>query len=92
MMNNSILGAINQGTGAQITQNLQNLKGIADILRASQNPQQLIAIAAQKNPLFQQAQKIADQYGGNYDVAFYELCNQYGINPNEVMSALRGIM
>lgn len=92
MMNNSILGAVNKEQGVLATQNLQKLKEIATLLKASQNPMELIALAAQRNPLMKQLQDTLNQYGGNSDLAFTETCKRYGINPNEVMSSLQGII
>lgn len=70
-------------------QTLENLKQILQILRVSKNPTELIAIAANQNPMMRKLQQVANQYGGDYNRAFVNICQQNNLNPDEVMSALQ---
>lgn len=70
-------------------QTLQNLKQILQLFRASKNPTELIAMAANQNPMMRKLQQIANQYGGDYNRAFVNICQQNNLNPDEVMSALQ---
>ena len=72
-------------------QTLQNLKQILQLLRASKNPNELLMMAANKNPMMRQLQQIGNQYGGDYDKAFADICRQNNLDPSEVMGALRGV-
>jgi hypothetical protein len=54
-----------------------------------QNPNAALQMLAQQNPMIQQAQQIAAQYGGDYNKAFVGLCQQYGYDPNEIMAQIQ---
>ena len=72
-------------------QTLQNLKQILQLLRASKNPNELLMMSANKNPMMRQLQQIGNQYGGDYDKAFVDICRQNNLDPSEVMGALHGV-
>lgn len=72
-------------------QTLQNLKDILGLLRASKNPSELIMLAANKNPMMRQLQQIGNQYGGDYNRAFADICRQNNLDPGEVMGALQSV-
>jgi len=43
----------------------------------------------QNNPKYQQAMKLVEQAGGDPQKAFYNLANQMGINPDEIIGMMR---
>lgn len=55
-----------------------------------QNPAMLQS-AVMQNPAFQQAQQIAAAFNGNYGQAIQSLCQQNGIDANELMEQLRNL-
>ena len=65
---------------------------MAQALKASQNPSYAIQTIAQQNPLLKQVQNIGQRYGGDYNKAFIDVCRQNGIDPNEIMSQLQGLV
>ena len=74
-------------------QSFQIPDGVKQMVRAAksvQNPAMLQS-AVMKNPAFQQAQQIAAAFNGNYDQAIQSLCQQNGIDANELMEQLRNL-
>jgi hypothetical protein len=43
----------------------------------------------QNLPQYQQAMQLVQQSGGNAQAAFYKLAQQRGVDPNEILNALR---
>jgi hypothetical protein len=43
----------------------------------------------QNNPQYQQAMQIVQQAGGDPKKAFYQMANQMGVNPDEIMGMLK---
>ena len=73
-----MLQALNSGRIAQT---------IAPIKRAMNmmNPQ----TALMQNPNYQRAMQLVQQNGGDAQKAFYALANQYGLDPAEILNALK---
>lgn len=59
-------------------------------VRAAQNPAQAIQQLAGQNPQLQQALQLVQQSGGNPQVAFEKLCQERGIDPQQILSMLNG--
>ena len=79
----------------QAPQRLQipdGVKRVAQALKASQNPSYAIQTLAQQNPMLRQVQEIGQRYGGDYNKAFEDICHQYGIDPNDIMAQLQGLV
>lgn len=68
-------------------QSIRQLKGMAQLMQASHNPQQLLASMANGNP---QLHNIMDLCKGKSakDV-FYDTCKQRGIDPESIISQFR---
>lgn len=68
-------------------QSIRQLKGMAQLMQASHNPQQLLASMANGNP---QLHSIMDLCKGKSakDV-FYDTCKQRGIDPESIISQFR---
>ena len=71
-----ILQQLNRINVGQIQQMAQMLKG---------NPIGML----QNMPQYQQAMSLIQQSGGNAQAAFYKLAQERGVDPNEVLKALR---
>lgn len=71
---------------------LDKLKQAAQLAQAVKNPDKGIQQLVSQNPLVQQANQIAAQYGGDYDKAFLGVCQENGINPNELLAEIKLFM
>lgn len=70
----------NQNSSMQIIQNM------ASMLRSSKNPQQLMAMLAQKNPQVNSIMQMCE--GKNPRDVFMAECKNRGIDPKEIMDTL----
>ena len=71
--------------GGGQNQMIAKIKQARAMLGAMQNPQAALTEIVNRNPIVNQ---IIQQYG-SVDGAITALCNQKGINPQEVMDALK---
>ena len=71
-----ILQQLNRNNAGQIQQMAQLLKG---------NPIGML----QSMPQYRQAIDLVQQSGGNAQAAFYKLAQERGVDPNEILKALR---
>jgi len=83
---NPILQALN---GSRIGQAAAPIKNLLNSVRAAGNPQAMIDQLATQNPLLKQAQNYITQNGGDARAAFYNLAQQIGVNPNDIINMLR---
>ena len=70
-------------------QNLSQIKNVINTIRSARNPQAMLSQMAQNNPQVQQVMNIVNQNGGDPQRAFYQLAQQKGIDPNEILKMLR---
>ena len=59
------------------------------MVRSANNPQAMLQAMTQNNPQMQQVMNVVQQNGGDPQKAFYALCKQKGINPNDVLQMLK---
>ena len=89
----ALSGRMPQATQAhRLSLKLDQIKQAAQLANAMRNPNAALASFAQQNPLVQQAQQIAAQYGGDYDKAFLSLCQQNGIDPTDLAQQIKAIL
>ena len=69
--------------------NLQQVKSMMAMVRTASNPQAALNMLAQNNPNLRQAMELVNQSGGSAERAFYALCQQRGINPQQILDALK---
>lgn len=69
--------------------NLQPVKQMMQVVRNSNNPEAMINMLAESNPQLKQALDIIRQAGNNPERAFYALCEQKGIDPQQILDALK---
>ena len=65
---------------------LPQINQLKQAVRMMNNPQEIINQAVAQNPQFAQLMSMAN---GDYNKAFYGLCSQMSIDPNEFMEALK---
>lgn len=59
--------------------------------RAAKDPMAAVNQMAVNNPQMQQVMQIIQQNGGNAKAAFYNMAQQRGVDPNEILNQLRGM-
>lgn len=67
---------------------ISQAKGIAKAIQGG-NPLDLIG---QNDPKMQQVNQFIASNGGNAEAAFYALAKQKGVDPNEILSQVKGIL
>ena len=70
------------GLPPQMLQSIQQVKGLMQMAQGS--PMALM----QQNPMFAQVMQMCK--GQNPEQLFYAMCQQKGINPNDILKELRG--
>lgn len=90
-MGNPILDLINRQTASQNPYNnkLSQIRNMMNTIRASKNPNAALSSMVQNNPQYRQAMNYVNQNGGNAKTAFYNLANQMGVNPNEILNMMK---
>ena len=63
--------------------------GIINTIKAAKNPSAMIKQLASQNPNVANAINLANQYGGDYQKAFYEEAKRRGIDPNQILGMLK---
>lgn len=75
---NPMMAVLSQGRLAPLKQAMQMA-----------NPQMMLQQMLGQNPNYARAQQLIQQAGGDPQKAFYDLANQMGVDPNEILSALK---
>ena len=60
-----------------------------NMLKNAGNPMAAIQSLVGNNPNFQQVTSLVQQYGNDPQKAFYALCEQKGVDPEQILSQLR---
>ena len=69
--------------------NLQPIKQMMQMVKGAQNPQAMLQSLAQSNPQLRQVMDVVQQAGNDPQRAFYTICQQKGINPQQILDALK---
>ena len=78
-MGNPMLSQLNRG-------NLSQIKQAWGLLKNAGNPQAMLQQMMNNNP---QIQQLVNAAGGDPKAAFYKLAEQKGVDPNEIINALK---
>lgn len=65
---------------------IQSIKRMMGMYRAAQNPQAVLQQMAQQNPMVGQIMQMSR---GNLKDTFYQMCQQQGVNPDDVLNQLK---
>lgn len=65
------------------------IQPIKQMLASAKNPQAMMQQILSQNPNYQQISKLIQDNGGDAQKAFYALANQMGVDPNEILNALK---
>ena len=80
-----MMQVLSQNRLSGLAQKIQPIKQAYNMIRSAGNP----AMLMQQIPQYSQAQKIIADNGGDAQKAFYNLANQMGLDPNEILNALK---
>ena len=69
--------------------NLGQIKQMMGMIRNAGNPQAMLNQMMQNNPQMNQVMDLVNQHGGDAQKAFYSLCEQRGVNPDEILGMLK---
>ena len=82
-MGNPMLTQLNR---SGIMGNLSQIKQAWGLLRGAKNPQAMLNQMMQNNP---QVQAMMQASGGDPKAAFYKLAKEKGVDPDEIINALK---
>ena len=57
--------------------------------RSAGNPQAMLQTVLQRDPRYQEAVRLVQQSGGDARSAFYALAKQKGVDPDQILAALK---
>ena len=83
---NPMLSKLNQ---SKLTNQIRPIKNAMNMARSIGNPQMMINQMLSQNPNYAQVQQIIQQYGGDPKQAFYGMCQQMGVDPQEILNQLK---
>ena len=84
-----MIGMLNSSRVQGLAQQLLPYKNMMNMMRNANNPQAMMSQIMQNNPNYNQAMKIIEENGGDAKAAFYNLAEQNGVNPDDILSMLR---
>lgn len=70
--------------------NLQQIKSMMAMLNGSGDPMTMINQMARNNPQLQNVLQMVQANGGDAKAAFYKLAQEQGVDPDEILNALKG--
>lgn len=70
--------------------NLQQIKSMMAMLNGSGDPMTMINQMARNNPQLQNVLQMVQANGGDAKAAFYKIAQEQGVDPDEILNALKG--
>lgn len=74
---------------AMLCNRLGPIRQMMQTMRAAQNPALALQQMAGNNPQLQQALQLVQQSGGDAKAAFIKLCQERGIDPQQIIAMLQ---
>lgn len=68
---------------------MQSIRRMMEMYKAAKNPQAVLQQMAQQNPMINGLMQIGSQNGGLQN-AFYTMCKEQGVNPDDILNELKG--
>lgn len=68
---------------------MSKIKEIANLIKSSKNPQSMIQNMMAQNPQMKQAMDLINQNGGDAKKVFYDMAEQKGVNPNDILNMFK---
>ena len=69
--------------------NLKAIKQMMSTIKSAQNPQMMLNNMMNQNPQYKQVMDYINQNGGDAKTAFYKMAQEKGVNPNDIINALK---
>lgn len=69
--------------------NIGQVKQLMNICKNANDPQAMLYSMIQQNPQMKSAMELIKQSGGDTKTVFYKLAEQKGINPEDIINALK---
>lgn len=69
------------------TNNIEQIKGLYNMMQQAQNPQAFMQQIASQNPQFAQVLQMCNSK--NPKDLFYSMCKQMGVNPDTILNQLK---
>lgn len=66
-----------------------SMRNMMQMIRSAGNPQAMMQQLMQNNPQYKQVIDLVNQAGGDPKTAFYNMAQQMGVNPDEIIGMLR---
>lgn len=85
-MNNPITQQLGR---SQALNNVQQVRQMMNTIRNAGNPQAMLQGMLMNNPQYRQVMDVINQNGGDPRKAFYNMCSQKGVNPQEILDMLK---
>lgn len=70
-------------------QNLGQIKSMINMVKSAGNPQAMMNQLIQTNPQIRNVMNYVNQNGGDPKRAFYQMAQQKGVNPDEILKLFR---
>ena len=78
-----------QPQNVALSNNFNQIKQMANMFKGASNPKQLLSNIMQQNPQVKQVMTLINSSGKSPKDLFYELANQKGVNPDDILNQLR---
>ena len=75
--------------GPSLPNNINQIKQMMNLFKGTNNPQQLLINLAKQNPQIQNVMNLVQNSGKSPKDLFYQMAQQKGINPDDVLNALK---
>ena len=76
-------------TNPNILNNIQQIKGMMNLVQGASNPTAMMQSMIAQNPKLKEVMEYVNQNGGDAKAAFYALAKQKGVDPEQVLSILK---
>ena len=76
-------------TQNNVIQNISQIKQTMNAIKSVQNPQAMLESYAMQNPSVRQALDFVKSNGCDPEKCFYQLADKMGVNPEDVLNALK---
>lgn len=88
-MTNQLANPQTNNFGFQPPANLNQIKGLMNLVKSGGNPQQMFQSMMANNPQYGQVMNLVNQHGGDARAAFYALAKEKGVDPNQILDMLK---
>ena len=71
---------------------MNQITGLINTIKGAGNPMAMMQQMAGNNPQMRQVMQLVNQNGGDAKTAFYNLAREKGVDPEQILSQVRGMM